>query len=62
MNLRTRIALGERLIVTLRLLNLTDRAYADRADYTVFSGERYFPGRPRSAYLGVEWRWGTTGQ
>ena len=61
LNLRARIALGERLTVTLRLLNLTDRAYADRADYTVFSGERYFPGRPRSAYLGIEWRWGTSG-
>ena len=62
LNLRARIALGERLIATLRLLNLTDRAYADRADYTVFSGERYFPGRPRSAYVGIEWLWGAAGQ
>ncbi len=61
LNLRARIALGDRLIATFRLLNLTDRAYADRADYTVFSGERYFPGRPRSAYAGVEWRWGAAG-
>ena len=58
LNLRVRAELGTNWTAYLRLLNLTDRAYADRADYTVFSGERYFPGRPRSAYLGVEWRWG----
>ena len=57
-NLRVRAELGANWIAYLRLLNLTDRAYADRADYTVFSGERYFPGRPRSVYLGAEWRWG----
>ena len=56
-NLRARMALGERLTAYVRLLNLTNRAYADRADYTTFSGERYFPGAPRSLYLGLEWRW-----
>ena len=59
-NLRARAALGQRIIAYLRLLNLTGRAYADRADYTVFSGERYFPGRPRSLYAGLEWRWGAS--
>ena len=58
LNLRVRGELAKNWIAYLRLLNLTDRAYADRADYTVFSGERYFPGRPRSIYAGVEWRWG----
>ena len=58
LNLRARAALGESVIVFVRLLNLTGRAYADRADYTVFSGERYFPGRPRSLFAGLEWRWG----
>ncbi|MXW73076.1 MAG: TonB-dependent receptor [Chromatiales bacterium] len=60
LNLRARAALGPRVIVYLRLLNLTGRAYADRADYTVFSGERYFPGRPRSLFAGLEWRWGAS--
>ena len=58
LNLRVRGELGKNWIAYLRLLNVTDRAYADRADYTVFSAERYFPGRPRSIYAGVEWRWG----
>lgn len=58
LNLRARAALGPRVVANLRLLNLTGRAYADRADYTVFSGERYFPGRPRSLFAGLEWRWG----
>lgn len=58
LNLRMRAALGRRLVAYVRLLNLTGRAYADRADYTVFSAERYFPGRPRSLYAGLEWRWG----
>ena len=57
LNLRASAALGPRVNVYLRLLNVTGRAYADRADYTVFSGERYFPGRPRSLYAGIEWRW-----
>ena len=60
LNLRARAALGQRVIAYLRLLNVTGRAYADRADYTVFSGERYFPGRPRSLFAGLEWRWGAS--
>ena len=39
-----------------RILNLTDRRYADRADFTSFSGQRYFPGAPRSVFVGFEWR------
>ena len=61
LNLRARAALGQRAVAFVRLLNLTDRAFADRADYTVFSGERYFPGRPRSLFVGLEWRWGASG-
>ncbi|MDE0245319.1 MAG: TonB-dependent receptor [Gammaproteobacteria bacterium] len=60
LNLRARAALGPRVIAYLRMLNLTGRAYADRADYTVFSGERYFPGPPRSLFAGLEWRWGAS--
>jgi outer membrane receptor protein involved in Fe transport len=37
--------------VTLRVNNLLDKAYADRADYTEFTEDRYFPGRPRSFML-----------
>lgn len=57
-NLRARAALADRLDFHMRVLNVTGRAYADRADYTVFSGERYFPGPPRSLFVGIQWRWG----
>ncbi|GAB1256827.1 TonB-dependent receptor PqqU [Aurantivibrio plasticivorans] len=40
----------------LRVLNLTDRRYAERADFTGFSGARYFPGEPRSYYVSAEYR------
>ena len=41
--------------LSLDLQNLTDRRYADRADYAQGSW-RYFPGRARSGYLTLEWR------
>ena len=40
-----------------RLLNATDRDYAERADYTGFSGDRYNAGLPRSVFLGAEYSW-----
>lgn len=41
--------------VTLDIDNLTDRRYADRADFA--QGDwRYFPARGRSAFIGLEWR------
>lgn len=42
------------LRATLRVTNLADRAYADRADFA--QGDwRYFPGRGRSAFLELEY-------
>jgi iron complex outermembrane recepter protein len=40
---------------TVRLNNALDRAYADRADYA-FGDYRYFPGRPRSVFVELNWR------
>ena len=37
-----------------------DRAlmvYAERADYTTFSQQRYFPGTPRTAQVGIQFSW-----
>lgn len=45
------------LTLSLRANNFTNRDYAERADYTGFSGERYFPGRGRTLYLGVDYQW-----
>ena len=39
----------------LRVTNLTDRAYADRADLS-FGNWRYFPGRGRAAFLELAWQ------
>ena len=40
---------------TLRLNNVTDRAYADRADFA-FGNYRYFPGRGRTVFVEVSYR------
>ena len=53
-NFRVHWNLYEQLNVLARITNLTDRNYAERADYTKFSGDRYFPGEPRSLYIGLE--------
>ena len=42
----------QRLTIFYRLMNLRDRAYAERADFG-FGSHRYFVGRPRAVYLGV---------
>ena len=42
--------------VSIRILNLLDKAYAERADYTGFTGDRYFAGEPRSVYGSVTYR------
>ncbi|WP_417318551.1 TonB-dependent receptor [Emcibacter sp.] len=54
LNLRAHIAVKESLTWFLRVMNLTDVKYAERADYTTFTDERYFPGKPRSVYAGLK--------
>lgn len=49
MNLRAGTQLAPTLDLTIRLNNLTDRDYADRADYA-FGNYRYFPGRSRELF------------
>lgn len=56
-NLRSSYAYSEQLSFYARITNLTDTAYAERADYTSFSGDRYFPGRPRSVMLSAQFAW-----
>lgn len=41
--------------LSLNVLNITDERYAERADWTTFTGDRYFPGQERRAYFAVEW-------
>jgi len=60
LHLRARWQATDHLTLSFRLLNLTDRKYAERADYATFASGagqyRYFPGEPRSLYVGVEYR------
>jgi len=46
------VELTEDLQLSLRVDNLFDARYADRADFA-FGNERFFPGRPRTAFAGL---------
>ncbi len=54
LNLRIGYRLLDNWTATLRLNNVTDSAYADRADYA-FGNYRYFPGRGRNASFEVRY-------
>ncbi len=54
-NLRGRFLVSEAFTLTARVMNLLDKKYADRADFTVFNplNYRYFPAMPRQFYFGA---------
>lgn len=54
LNLRGRWDFAPGWSAHVRVNNLLDRAYADRADYA-FGSYRYFPGRPRTMFVEVAW-------
>jgi outer membrane receptor protein involved in Fe transport len=54
LNLRTALDVGERTRLVLRLNNLTDRRYADRARYA-FGNYQYFPGRGRELFVEIRY-------
>ena len=43
------------VIPALRMTNLLDAAYANRADFA-FGSDRYFPGRGRAVFVELAWR------
>lgn len=55
LNLRVAFQASDALAATIRITNLADTAYADRADYA-FGDYRYFPGRGRAAFVELSWR------
>lgn len=55
LHLRLRRALSDSVQLTVRLHNLGDVAYAERADFA-FGEYRYFPGRDRSLFVELGWR------
>ncbi len=50
LNARANYALNPHWGFGLRVLNITNTRYAERADFTTFTDERYFPGEPRSVF------------
>jgi len=57
LNLRLRSDFGNRWQGTLRLTNLLDEDYAERADFG-FGSYRYFVGQPLGAYVEISYRLG----
>ncbi len=55
LNLRAQWRIDDAWQLTGRINNLTDRLYADRADYA-FGDYRYFPGRTREFFLDIAYR------
>ncbi len=56
LNFRWSAQLSPRLTSTLRLTNLSDEDYAERADFG-FGNYRYFVGQPRAAFLELAFDW-----
>ncbi|MEO8223801.1 MAG: TonB-dependent receptor [Gammaproteobacteria bacterium] len=55
LNLRAAWSITPAWTATVRLNNVTDVRYADRADFA-FGDYRYFPGRDREAFLELAWQ------
>ena len=56
-NLRGQYQVNDQWSVAMRLLNVSNRLYAERADFTSFTDERYFPGEPRSLFAELKWQY-----
>lgn len=56
LHLRLRQQISNDINLGLRVTNLTNKHYAERADYSSFAGDRYFVGLPRSVYGDVQIR------
>ncbi len=57
LNIRSQWRINKDWMVYFNLENLSDEKYADRADFSGFTGERYFPGKPINYQLGIRKSW-----
>jgi len=57
LNLRIQYDVSEDFMVYLNVLNLADEEYAERADWSGYVGDRYFPGEPIRAFIGFTWKY-----
>jgi len=55
LHFRSELDYSEKLKLYVRIDNLADKDYAERADFNAFGGDRYFPGLPRETYVGIEY-------
>ena len=54
-NIRAGAGVGRNFSVSIRIMNVLDKDYAERADFA-FGSYRYFVGEPRSLYTSLEYR------
>jgi outer membrane receptor protein involved in Fe transport len=54
-NLRASTPEWHGVTVAARLMNLTDRRYAELSSYTAARGEEYAPGMPRRLYITMQY-------
>lgn len=55
-NLKARYEVSKRLSLNVRILNLSDRKYAQEASFR-YGKTTFAPGAPRTAYLGMNYQW-----
>ncbi len=55
-DLRLEYVVSEAFTTSFRIDNLSDELYAERADFTNFTGERFFPGRPRAVTFSLKYK------
>ena len=56
-NGRVSYQFGKSLLLGLRMRNLSDERYAERASYNRFRGREFAPGLPRTLSLSLRYRW-----
>ena len=57
LNLRVQYDVNDDFMVYLNALNITDEEYAERADWSGWVGDRYFPGEPARIFVGFTWKY-----
>ncbi|MCW8093186.1 TonB-dependent receptor family protein [Alteromonas sp. ASW11-130] len=57
LHLSSHYQLNPHTTLRFRVYNLFDTRYAERADFTSFTGARYFPGQPRHFLISAEYSW-----
>lgn len=55
-HLRGSYHFNEYWTASMRINNLSNKRFAERADFTSFTAERYFPGAPRSVFAELRWQ------